>query len=114
MPYLIDSHCHLHDRDFFEARQAEEMIKNAWETGVKKIVCIGTSHEDSLAARDFANKHDNVYWTYGIHPEGAAKTHATHGLESDKNLVAIGEVGLDYHYDGYDRDAQIKLFEQML
>ena len=114
MPYLIDSHCHLHDRDFFEARQAEEMIKNAWEAGVKKIVCIGTSHEDSLAARDFANKYDNVYWTYGIHPEGATKTHATHELESDKNLVAIGEVGLDYHYDGYDRDAQIKLFEQML
>ena len=144
---LIDSHCHLHDREFFTAEQAEEMIKRAEDKGVEKIVCIGTSHEDSLAARDFANSHDNVYWTYGIHPEHATSLSQQRGAQStvaqdlttaacgglplgtrttrrvnrpagqaserDK-LLAIGEVGLDYHYEGYDRDAQIKLFEEML
>ena len=156
---LIDSHCHLHDREFFAAEQAEEMLMRAREAGVEKIICIGTSHEDSLAARDFASCHDNVYWTYGIHPESAGLVtepiFSDAGLEnsstsytgtraepslrdepvrSGRNIgvefsnhvmhpkkqvsatspVAIGEVGLDYHYEGYNREAQIRLFEQML
>ena len=124
------------------------MLVRAHENGVKKIVCIGTSHEDSLAARDFALKHENVYWTYGIHPEyasgagvadaselGVLRSAAARELApsargdgpdgrdpeletSDRThaskLVAIGEVGLDYHYEGYDKEAQIKLFCEML
>lgn len=138
----------MHDREFFTAEQAEEMVNRAHENGVKKIICIGTSHEDSLAARDFANTHENVYWTYGIHPENAREgvltetisaraasprpvatgearssspCQAPEALRRDvsatpslSKLVGIGEVGLDYHYEGYDRDAQIKLFREML
>ena len=157
---LIDTHCHLHDKEFFSAEEAEECLKRARARGVEKIICIGTSHDDSLAARDFALKHDNVYWTYGIHPEsarvaetpffrdnfrldgprrifltdptGSPRRGGSAGVPaydvegrlagpekrcSDRpcaKLVAIGEVGLDYHYAGYDRTAQIKLFEQML
>lgn len=154
---LIDSHCHLHDREFFAAEQAEEMLVRAHEAGVEKIICIGTSHEDSLAARDFATQHENVYWTYGIHPESARgfeSAFSSVGLEfsstsyagrpgktalkgsflgAGRNIrvensnhfytsekadikppVAIGEVGLDYHYERDDREAQIRLFEQML
>lgn len=111
------------------------MIEHAKTNGVEKIVCIGTSHEDSLAARDFAESHENVYWTYGIHPENATnevhsgsrpagpspwaaganpRAAALRNPPNQTSLVAIGEVGLDYHYDGYDRDAQIKLFREML
>lgn len=121
---LIDSHCHLHDQEFFTAEQAEEMVARAHKAGVEKIVCIGISHEDSLAAREFASEHDNVYWTYGIHPESAGQGLAepifsNHFMHPKKQVsvtrpVAIGEVGLDYHYEGYNREAQIKLFEQML
>ena len=160
---LIDAHCHLHDREFFSVKQAEAMILRAHEKGVEKIVCIGTSHKDSLAARDFAAQHDNVYWTYGIHPEHASSVAVesifpVSGLEflstsytgkprksalkgdflgcgrnirvknsnqiiktpekqiptAPAKLIAIGEVGLDYHYDGYNREAQIRLFEEML
>ena len=161
---LIDSHCHLHDREFFTVEEAEKCIERANKAGVEKIVCIGTDHEDSLAARDFAKKHDNVYWTYGIHPESAGREESvfsrsifsevknterpspvTIERQSERNsnlfefpseevpsreaktgarersekrpfsrLVAIGEVGLDYHYKGYNREVQIKLFEQML
>ncbi len=114
------------------------MLARAKENKVEKIVCIGTSNEDSLAARDFAESHDDVYWTYGIHPENASeedflrRSGAWQGEDERRSpvatgrpdalrekftseaLVAIGEVGLDYHYEGYDRDAQIKLFREML
>lgn len=115
---LIDSHCHLHDREFFTEAQAEEMLARARSAEVEKIICIGTSHDDSLAAHDFAASHENVYWTYGIHPENAVAE--TPSLQFDElrsngaSPVAVGEVGLDYHYEGYSREAQIKLFEQML
>lgn len=142
---LIDSHCHLHDREFFTEEQATEMLTRAHKNGVQKIICIGTSHADSLAARDFAAAHDDVYWTYGIHPseagtigdsfsfletvsrtayepfevssardDGPERTRSIEKKNIASRPVAIGEVGLDYHYAGYDRDAQIKLFEQML
>ena len=138
MTYLIDSHCHLHDREFVSEAQAEEMLDRAHKNNVKKIICIGTDHKDSLTARDFAATHDNVYWTYGIHPEwttenvpvGAFRSAAARDLAPsahgdgpdgrgpDRDVsvapIAIGEVGLDYHYEGYNRKAQIKLFEQML
>ena len=89
------------------------MLKRANKKGIEKIICIGTSHNDSLAACDFTAKHKNVYWTYGIHPSEAEKT-ANKSLSFIKKPVAIGEVGLDYHYEGYSRKAQIKLFEKML
>ena len=116
---LIDTHCHLHDREFFGAEQAEEMLKRAAENGVRKIVCIGTSHEDSMAAAEFAGRHTGAYWTYGIHPENAegkvGSVLSSAGFEQNPTLpIGIGEVGLDYHYEGYDREAQIRLLEEML
>ncbi len=116
MNYLVDSHCHLHDREFFEADQAEKMLENAKKNGVKQIVCIGTSIEDSLEAKKFAENHENVFWTFGVHPEYAEKQRENSILKDNKDekLVAIGEVGLDYHYESASRDVQIKLFEEML
>ncbi len=115
MDYLIDSHCHLHDREFFSEEQAEKMLKNAEENGVKQIVVIGTGEKDSLVARDFANSHKNVFWTYGIHPEYANSLPKNEfSIEKDEKLVAIGEVGLDYHQENFDKSAQIRLFEEML
>lgn len=142
---LIDTHCHLHDREFFSADQAEGMLARAHENNVQQVICIGTNSTDSQNAYAFATTHQNVFWTYGIHPEYAndyaGREFLTslevmkldflggRGFESSdeesvplterevKNSaapVAIGEIGLDYHYDGYDRAAQIHLFEQML
>lgn len=153
---LIDTHCHLHDREFFSPDQAEAMLARARAKGVEQIICIGTNPEDSATARSFAEAHKNVFWTYGIHPESAtgdghtvergddyctffktipqrtseeeAASARNDGAEErrvEKKVnncvprstdlpVAIGEIGLDYHYEGYDRTVQIKLFEQML
>ncbi len=91
------------------------MLARAKERGVEKVICIGTSHQDSLSARDFAKEHKDVYWTYGIHPEGANGKESTEiSFSSDLEPIAIGEVGLDYHYEGYNREAQIHLLEEFL
>lgn len=112
---LIDSHCHLHDREFYTDAEAENELVRAKSRGVEKIICIGTNHEDSLKACDFATSHKDVYWTYGIHPESAGRSKELAAITAPKDkLVAIGEVGLDYHYDGYDKEAQVKLLEEML
>ena len=63
MGYLIDTHCHLHDREFFSGPQAEAILLRAHDMGVQKIICIGTSHDDSIVAQEFAAKHEDVYWT---------------------------------------------------
>lgn len=114
---LADTHCHLHDLEWFTPEQQAEFLRKAHQRGVDKIICIGTNPDDSQHARDFALQHENVYWTYGIHPEfakGDAPLPRVDLRAPSAKLVAIGEIGLDYHYEGYDRVAQIKLFEQML
>ena len=88
------------------------MLENAKKNGVERIVCIGTDPDDSLAAKEFAKKHENVFWTYGIHPEYSGVE--PKNFEPDEKLVAIGEVGLDYHCEKFDRASQIRLFEEML
>lgn len=116
MSYLIDTHCHLHDQEWFTPEQAEEFLRRAHDEGVDQAIVIGTDPTDSKAAEEFAAAHEGVFWTYGVHPEHAGKFSEV-VPKFDKlpeKLVAIGEVGLDYHYEGYDRTKQIQLFEQML
>ena len=110
---LIDSHCHLHDRKFFSDEEAKNALKKAAAASVTKIICIGTDPEDSEAARLFAEKNDNVFYTYGIHPSECQKFAVEKPTGSAK-LIGIGEIGLDYHYSPETREDQIKLFEQLL
>ena len=127
---LIDSHCHLHDQEWFTPEQAEQELAAAHQAGVDRVICIGTDPADSLAAQAFTAQHPEAYWTYGIHPEFAIRPTspsapsaanpqtnlATPRLPRDSRLLAIGEIGLDYHYasDPAARTAQIHLFETML
>lgn len=121
---LIDSHCHIHDQDTYEFAFSraqkktlsaedyipEKLLARAEENDVKKLICIGTSHEDSIKARDFAESHENVFWSYGIHPDEAEK----YQIDLKGSPVAIGEVGLDYRNGTKNRENQFKLLEQML
>ena len=114
---MIDSHCHLHDPEFFTPEEQADILQKCQKVGVEKLICIGTSHEDSLRAHDFAEKHDNVYWSYGVHPSElyeAVRTGHLAARQDPPHLVAIGEVGLEYHYYGDRHDEQIKLFEEMI
>jgi TatD DNase family protein len=116
---LVDTHCHIHADDY--PLDKEVVLRNALLDGVEKVVCIGTSPMDSERAVDFANSHNGVYATVGIHPSEddgfAEQIDEIRNLikKSDKTkLVAVGEIGLDYHYHPYDRTAQIRLFEEQL
>ena len=139
---LIDTHCHIHDRscyNFALSRQQigkkllkshpdyprlpedyipDKIINRAHEAGVDKMICIGTSHENSLRARDFAIAHakEGVYWSYGIHPDEASHYQVGENCIDSFTIapVAIGEVGLDYSRSEANRKNQIKLFERML
>jgi TatD DNase family protein len=116
---MIDSHCHLDSADFDDDRDA--VIERALAAGVEHMMAIGTGNgpPDLEAGLRLAGKHSAFYATVGIHPHDAAKAgpddlrHLT-DLMSHPKVLAVGEIGLDYHYDFSPRDVQKSVFiEQM-
>ena len=112
---LTDSHCHLDDKQFDPDRS--EVIARAREAGVERMMSIGTGSgpPDLEAALRLARQHDFIYATVGVHPHDASKATpetlaALEGLAAETKVLAIGEVGLDYHYDFSPRDVQRDVF----
>jgi len=97
---FVDTHCHCHWPDF--GLPVQEVIKNATQAGVGKLVCIGTSTKDSQTAVQFAGMHDNIWASVGVHPHYASaelpKVADLKNLTNRPKVVAIGECGLDYYY----------------
>ena len=113
--YLIDSHCHLQDSDFYTPEEQSQALLACAEKQVEKLICIGTDHEDSFKAAEFAAQNPTkLFWSYGIHPNEFDKPRKDVQFEHNNRPVAIGEVGLDYHYGENDRLDQARLLEEML
>ena len=113
--YLIDSHCHLHDLDFYTPEEQVQALAACAEKQVEKLICIGTDHEDSFKAAEFAAQNPTkLFWSYGIHPNEFDKPRKDVQFEHQNRPVAIGEVGLDYHYGENDKLDQARLLEEML
>ncbi len=113
--YLIDSHCHLHDLDFYTPEAQTKALAACAEKQVEKLICIGTDHEDSFKAAEFAAQNPTkLFWSYGIHPNEFDKPRKDVQFEHNNRPVAIGEVGLDYHYGENDKLDQARLLEEML
>ena len=113
--YLIDSHCHLHDLDFYTPEAQVQALAACAEKQVEKLICIGTDHEDSFQAAEFAAQNPTkLFWSYGIHPNEFDKPIKDVQFEHNNRPVAIGEVGLDYHYGENDKLDQARLLEEML
>jgi len=110
---LIDTHAHLTDEKLIST--VEDIIENAKLAGVKKIISCGYDIESSLKSVEFSLKYDEVYATFGIHPHDANKANEEsfqvikEHLNNPK-IVAIGECGLDFHYNLSPKDDQIKCF----
>ena len=116
---LVDSHCHLDDSKFDEDR--EQVIERARAAGVERLMAIGTGDgpPDLEVAVRQADRYPFVYATIGVHPHDASK--ASEGtfarlseLARHRKVLAIGEIGLDYHYDFSPRDVQRAVFERQL
>ena len=114
----IDSHTHLADPAFDADRQA--VVDRAREAGAEALVCIGESLERAERARGIAAALPYfVYWTAGVHPHDAAGFDASRDVPAiraqlEAGALAVGECGLDYHYDNSPRDAQIAAFRAQL
>lgn len=114
----FDTHTHLSDECFDEIR--EEIISSFSEDGICGVIDAGTNFDDSKKAIANAEAHDLVYAAVGIHPDFIGKLTSGYQDElknlalSSKKVVAIGEIGLDYHYDVDPRDYQrAKMIEQI-
>jgi len=114
---FVDSHAHLTSDQFKEDR--EQVIRRAIDAGMKYIVNPGTDLEDSRRAVELAEKHPEVYACVGFHPHEARKAddtslRAIEELSNHPKVVAIGEIGLDFHYDFSPRDIQAEIFKAQI
>lgn len=110
---LIDSHCHLDFPDL-QAR-LPEVLAQAAEAGIGRMVTISTHVARFEIYRGLAEAHRNVFFTVGTHPHNAAEepdvpASRLVALSAHPRCIAIGEAGLDYHYDKSPRDVQRKVF----
>jgi TatD DNase family protein len=115
---MIDTHAHVHDPAFDEDREA--VLARARERGVDAIVTVGCDVEDSRRACETAERY-GLSATVGIHPHEAKDAPPDMAAAFDalrarygERIVAVGETGLDYHYDHSPRDVQRAVFAQQL
>ncbi|NOY39477.1 MAG: YchF/TatD family DNA exonuclease [Nitrospirae bacterium] len=114
---FVDTHCHLEMADFDPDR--DEVIARARDAEVVAIITIGSDLKGSEGAVRLAREYDFIYAAVGIHPHDA-KDYTSDTAEKlrqwsgEKKVVALGETGLDYHYDHSPRDIQREVFERQL
>lgn len=118
----FDSHCHLQDDRFDPDR--EESLARAWQAGVREIVVIGADPATATAARALAeeaagrDQWPELWFTAGLHPHEASRWAPPIRQEIERELdlgaVAVGEIGLDFHYDNSPRAIQRTAFGEQL
>lgn len=114
---LFDTHAHYDDKAFHEDR--DELLSSLPSYGVKYVVNPACDAESMRKVVSLAEKYDYLYAAVGIHPEAADEWNVqTEALMRDllrhPKVKAIGEIGLDYHYESTDREAQQKVFRAQL
>ncbi len=115
---MIDSHCHLADAKF--ADDLPEVIARAEEHGMEAMICIADSLEEGKKCLQLAEEYDQLFCTIGVHPHCAKDWQAGDGdrlrrmVLSSHKAKAVGEIGLDYHYDLSPRDVQQRVFREQL
>lgn len=117
---FIDTHAHL---DYLKKGSVESILNESKEANVHKVITIAVDPTNQNKVCELAAQFHNVFSTQGIHPHDAkdfnqsVKENILQNISNNelrKKLVAIGEVGLDYHYDYSPKDVQRKVFEEFL
>jgi len=114
---LFDSHAHLDASKFDKDRDA--VIKRAYESGVTHIMNPGADYESSVNAVKLSEQYEFIYAAVGIHPHDAETLDdmmlgLIKAMARKPKVKAIGEIGLDYHYDFSPRDVQVYWFKKQL
>lgn len=115
---LVDTHCHLQFDKL--AGNSGAVIKAAAQAGVNRMICVGTSVDDSVTAIEFAKTYENVWAAVGAHPHDGKHFDYQNDpkklqeLAAKPKVVAFGEIGLDFYKDYSPRDNQEKLFRYQL
>lgn len=118
MTGIFDTHAHYADSAFDADR--EQVLNELPDKGVKLVMLAASGLDDSAENMRLAQKYDYIYAAAGVHPESIDETPADYLdrlreiTASGPKIKAVGEIGLDYHYEGYDRDAQIRFFREQL
>ena len=112
---LVDSHCHLDFPDF--AQELEDVVARARAAGVGRIVTISTRVKKHAQVLAIAERFADVFCSFGTHPHNAQEemdvtTDDLVARSQHPKIVAIGEAGLDYHYDNSPRDLQEQSFRR--
>ena len=114
---IFDSHAHYDDEAFNADR--DELLTRLFSEDICGIINVGCNLETSKNSVDLAQKHPLIWAAVGVHPHDAEKVPAIYieelkRLSNEQKVVAIGEIGLDYHYDFSPREIQKKVFEGQL
>ena len=114
---FTDTHCHLY-KEYYD--NIDEVIKESHKENVDKYIISGTTFNNSLEGLELADKYDECYCTVGLHPEDITDGELEKIIDlikknkDNKKMVAIGEIGLDYHWNKENKEVQIEVFEEQL
>lgn len=115
---IFDTHAHYTDTSFDSDRT--ELLSSFQEKGVKYIMLASTCTEDIKGNAELADKYNYIYTSAGFHPENLENLPENYidivrnAMTENPKSLAVGEIGLDYHYEGYDREKQIEVFENQI
>lgn len=113
---FTDTHCHIF-KEYYE--NINEILEAAKNVGINRIINNGCDTKSNYEVINLCNKYENVYGAIGIHPENV-ESYSNDDLKyieenlNNQKIIAIGEIGLDYHYTKDNKEKQIELFERQL
>lgn len=113
---FVDTHAHIYSEYYDDISLVLESSKDC---RIDKVISSGVDNITNMELIKLSKKYDNMFITLGIHPE-SANDYLPSDLEfiqkniNNGKVIAIGEIGLDYHYDGYNKEKQIDLFKKQL
>ena len=113
---FTDTHCHLYNEYY---NNIDVIINNAQQNSINRFIVSGCSTKDNNEVINIIKRYDNVYGVIGLHPEEALNycIEDIKILENNLNnskIIGIGEIGLDYHYENFDKEKQQALFKSQL
>ena len=113
---FTDTHCHIY-KEYYES--IDNVLENAKDVGINRVINNGCDNKSNKEVLELIDKYPNMYGAIGIHPENV-ETYTEDDIKyiednlKKSKIVAIGEIGLDYHYTKDNKEKQINLFERQL